>query len=272
MLTATKIPYLDKTWPITSGCSGEGCKAKCWARALANRYGQDFAPRFHPGRMGDPLRLKKPSAIGVSFTGDLFDEGIGDEQIRGVNAVAWTAKESGLGHRLIFLTKQSERLRKLGLDWPDNCWMGVSAEDGKSFNERVCDLSVVKATHRWISYEPAIGPLGVVSEWPDQEGAPCLLCGVIGTLRGRPCPDCLDGYVHGLDLIIMGGQSGADAGPMPVGWLDWARSVRDQCAAAGCAFTLKQGWGLHPEHRPALDGRVHWALPWAPAQPQSEGQ
>lgn len=42
-----------------------------------------------------------------------------------------------------------------------------------------------------------------------------------------------------LDWIIVGGESGANARPMHP---DWARSICDQCAAAGTAFFFKQ-WG-----------------------------
>ena len=42
-----------------------------------------------------------------------------------------------------------------------------------------------------------------------------------------------------LDWIIVGGESGPRARPMHP---DWARSIRDQCAANGVPFFFKQ-WG-----------------------------
>jgi len=42
-----------------------------------------------------------------------------------------------------------------------------------------------------------------------------------------------------LDWIIVGGESGPHARPMDP---DWARAIRDQCAAAGVPFFFKQ-WG-----------------------------
>ena len=77
----------------------------------------------------------------------------------------------------------------------------------------------------------------------------------------QPCPNSLDGL--GMDpetgqyeccgkcdftgvsddlavnWIIVGGESGPNARPMHP---DWARSLRDQCAAAGVPFLFKQ-WG-----------------------------
>jgi hypothetical protein len=42
-----------------------------------------------------------------------------------------------------------------------------------------------------------------------------------------------------IDWVIVGGESGHGARPMHP---DWARSLRDQCAAAGVPFLFKQ-WG-----------------------------
>ena len=42
-----------------------------------------------------------------------------------------------------------------------------------------------------------------------------------------------------LDWVIVGGESGPHARPMHP---DWARSLRDQCLAAGVPFHFKQ-WG-----------------------------
>ncbi len=49
--------------------------------------------------------------------------------------------------------------------------------------------------------------------------------------QGLPCAR--------LDWVVVGGESGPGARPMHP---DWARSLRDQCAAAGVPFHFKQ-WG-----------------------------
>jgi protein gp37 len=85
----------------------------------------------------------------------------------------------------------------------------------------------------------------------------CNSCGLITSYFGEfceecghqdfsfVCPDC-EAVAHEyhpdtqtLDWIICGGESGPNARPMHP---DWARSVRDQCAAAGTPFLFKQ-WG-----------------------------
>jgi hypothetical protein len=45
-----------------------------------------------------------------------------------------------------------------------------------------------------------------------------------------------------LNWVIAGGERGPDARPMHP---DWARSLRDQCAAAGVLFFFKQWGALH---------------------------
>jgi protein gp37 len=55
--------------------------------------------------------------------------------------------------------------------------------------------------------------------------------------------------VGGVHWVIAGGESGPGARPMHP---DWARSLRDQCAAAGVAFHFKQH-GDWIEHEHALN-------------------
>lgn len=60
-------------------------------------------------------------------------------------------------------------------------------------------------------------------------------------------------------LVIVGGESGPGHRPMDP---DWARAIRDQCAAAGVAFHFKQhGGATHAAGGRLLDGREHLAIP-----------
>jgi protein gp37 len=73
----------------------------------------------------------------------------------------------------------------------------------------------------------------------------------MNVLTGETNPS-LDGIAPAatVDWVIVGGESGASARPMHP---DWARSLRNQCAAAGVPFLFKQ-WGE-----------------WAPRGPESLG-
>jgi protein gp37 len=106
-----------------------------------------------------------------------------------------------------------------GCDWPlFNVWLGVSCEDQKRADERIPHLLQTPSAVRLLSAEPLLGAidLRMVPHFPGQ--------GVDG---------------RWLDWIIAGGESGPKARPMHP---DWARSLRDQCAAAGVPFFFKQ-WG-----------------------------
>lgn len=110
------------------------------------------------------------------------------------------------------------------LGWPlPNVWLGVSVENQHWADERIPLLLQTPAAVRFISAEPMLGPVDL---------CPHLLRGL------RREPSCwLCGDQPRLDWIIVGGESGHARRPLD---LAWARSIRDQCRAAGVAFFMKQ--------------------------------
>lgn len=138
--------------------------------------------------------------------------------------------------------------------WPlKNVWLGVSVEDQKTADERIPLLLQTPAAVRWVSYEPALGPVDFtrlnlgdqrtgwgmrrierdsLSPWETQFHKP-------GDPKSKTANQ--DNVNRGakLDWIVAGGESGPGARPSHP---DWFRAVRDQCAAAGVAFFFKQ-WG-----------------------------
>ncbi|MFZ1430585.1 MAG: phage Gp37/Gp68 family protein [Geminicoccaceae bacterium] len=129
--------------------------------------------------------------------------------------------------------------------WPlPNVWLGVSVEDQATADERIPVLLDTPAAVRWISAEPLLGPVDLCSTkggtlWMGGQRG----CG--GTHRGIGSADCPREPHHhhddrckpGLDWVVTGGESGTGARPMHP---DWARSLRDQCTAAGVPFLFKQ--------------------------------
>lgn len=129
--------------------------------------------------------------------------------------------------------------------WPrrplPNVWLGVSVEDQDAADERIPLLLDTPASVRFISAEPLLGPVDLiraggvpkVHHHPDNVPSPALGALVRAAVRhlnpGRQL----------LDWVIAGGESGPGARAMQIGW---ARSLRDQCEAAGVAFFFKQ-WG-----------------------------
>jgi len=80
-LNRTRIEYLHYTWNPVVGCSGVGCIVRdvCWARRFARRRKNQcelcykFEPHPHFERFDEPLKRKKPSRIGVCFSGEFYD-------------------------------------------------------------------------------------------------------------------------------------------------------------------------------------------------------
>lgn len=123
--------------------------------------------------------------------------------------------------------------------WPSNVWLGTTVENQTEADRRIPHLLAAPAAVRFLSCEPLLGPVRldqVVAPHGMAEGQPWLnaLSGFVWDTDGDTCP-----IGARLDWIICGGESGPGARPMHP---DWARSLRDQCNAAGVAFHFKQ-WG-----------------------------
>ena len=113
----------------------------------------------------------------------------------------------------LVLTKRPQNIRKmLPDDWGDgyrNVWLGVTAESQMYFDQRWPYLQNIPAVIKFISYEPALGPLRLQ--------------------KHDPFPDWL----------ISGGESSPGARPMKS---QWVRNIIADCRDRGVAPFHKQ-WG-----------------------------
>lgn len=273
MADKTGIEWADATWNPVTGCAkvSQGCKhcyaEREWPRMtkLVPAYaGRDFTDvRTHGDRLAQPIRWAKRRMIFVNSMSDLFHSDVPDHFIDTVFAVMALCPQ----HTFQVLTKRSERmnayLSKLmlrselvgieaeaigGIDrhaeglrqrWKlplPNVWLGVSVEDQATADERIPLLLQTPAAVRWISAEPLLGPVRL-SPICDAGSRPHPRGG------GITCPQCggsrMNGGCLGIDWVVVGGESGPKARPMHP---EWARSLRDQCAASGVPFLFKQ-WG-----------------------------
>lgn len=128
----------------------------------------------------------------------------------------------------LLLTKRPENILRLAPGaFPDNVWVGTSAENQAYWDTRVPLLLEVPVAIRFISAEPMVGPI---------------------TLNGlRP------------EWVISGGESGPRSRPMDE---QWVHDLRNECVAAHIPFFFKQ-WGgrnkkLTGRH---VDGRTWDQLP-----------
>ena len=122
------------------------------------------------------------------------------------------------------------------IPWPlPNVQLGVSTENQKYADERIPWLLKTPAAVRFISYEPALGPVDL---WDARYKLPD---GATGSAFN---------WGKGISLVISGGESGTNARPAHP---QWFRDVRDQCAAAGVKFFHKQNGEYHQEEYASLD-------------------
>lgn len=127
--------------------------------------------------------------------------------------------------------------------WPlPNLWAGVTAEDGPSADARITELLATPAAVRFVSIEPMLGPIDLLNINGGMKHGMRLTFNAL-TGIANDGHDCVTGVFANpdphIDWVICGGESGQNARPTRP---DWARSIRDQCKAAGVPFFFKQ-WG-----------------------------
>lgn len=237
MAEDSKIEWTDHTFNPWTGCTkvSPGCD-HCYAESWAKRSGhvlwgnhdrkrtteaywrapfawEDRARRFfreHGRRqrvfcasLADVFDNQAPQA----WRDDLF------ALVRKTPSLDW-----------LMLTKRPQNIRKmLPIDWGagyDNVWLGTTAEDQARYDQRWPHLAATPAAVRFISYEPAIGPLRLAASGMQP------------------------------DWLICGGESGGKARDFEP---DWARQAEADCAARGVAFFFKQ-WG-RPANNPLVRER-----------------
>jgi protein gp37 len=254
--------------------------------------------RFVEEHLLDPLKWKNPRRIFVNSMSDLFHENVNDEMRDRIFAVMALCPQ----HTFQVLTKRPERMltytsghgnshrrnipvynaaveicagdfsrmsQEMGRHrssgegwWPlQNVWLGVSVENQKTADERIPLLLQTPAAVRFISAEPL---LGLVSLSPPADEVYQLLSNWYGPngfdpTGSQPTVTRRDNYIAKVDWVIVGGESGPAARPMHPGW---ARSLRDQCKAAGVPFFFKQwgGWKADREAPDATEWKCGQAL------------
>jgi len=251
----SKISWTDHTFNPWWGCTevSPGCDA-CYARDLSHRFKVAEwgagAPRVLASDRywTEPLRWNASAEkagtrkrVFCASMADVFDAEAPQEwreRLWGlVGATPWLD--------WLLLTKRPNLIRRFVprtwlKRWPRNAWLGTSVESEQQ-TWRLAALCKVPGNVpvKFVSAEPLIGPLDV-SIW--------LYSGFIEP----PHPDVLH-------WVIAGCESGPKRRPAEV---DWFRSLRDQCQAAGAAFFLKQLIvdGVKVE-TPELDGRTWTEMP-----------
>lgn len=229
----SKIEWTDSTFNAWWGCVKVSAECdNCYAERHAVRYGFSEGGNMFPiwgkdtARRGmsesywkQPMKWNRKAAdagkrhrVFCASYADVMEDhtpngsiNIADERRRLFDLVDDTQWLDWL-----LLTKRPQNFRRyLPADWLQeprrNVWLGTTVGVKKSL-WRVDELRNTPAAVRFLSIEPLLEDLGKID-------------------------------LTGIHWVIVGGESGPGARPMHPAW---ARSVRDQCAAAGVPFFFKQ--------------------------------
>lgn len=234
MSDATQIEWTDATWNPVTGCTKitRGCDF-CYAERFSERFRgvpdhpfeQGFDLTLKPDRLEQPLRWRRARRIFVNSMSDLFHKEVPWDFVDRM----FDTMETANWHTYQVLTKRSSlmtrylRKRYAGASAPEHIWLGVSVEDAKNA-VRIKHLRAAPAAVKFVSFEPLLGPVGVVD-------------------------------LDGIQWAIVGGESGPRARPMEEAW---ATEIRDQCRKAKTAFFFKQWGGV----RPKSGGRLLQGREW----------
>lgn len=245
----SKIEWTDHTFNPWHGCQrvSPGCE-HCYAETINHRYGFDnWGPAKTTQRRGmsknywrQPLRWNaqaeqdgRRAKVFCASMADVFED---HPQLDDWRADLFELIQLTPHLDWLLLTKRPENiLAMVPIRWrfhggaPANVWYGTSCEDQRCADERIPQLLKVPARVRFLSCEPLLGPVDLSAH---------LWCSDFVMTNGGAA---FHTRVKREDIhwIICGGESGHGARPMHP---DWARSLRDQCQAAGVAYHFKQ-WG-----------------------------
>lgn len=228
-------------------------------------------------RLGLPLRWKRPRRIFVNSQSDLFHERVSDEFIARVFIVMALAQRHTFQvftkrhGRMRSLLRNHDRWNLQladALEWVAehvdapmppadfdrvyawlcareyrtdslppllNVWLGVSVENQHWADIRIPALLETPAVVRWISAEPLLGPVDL--RFIDYVDTGCGGCSGLPSPEHEPPCGTEPGRHAGINWLVCGGESGPRARPMNPAW---ARSLRNQCQAAGVPFHFKQ--------------------------------
>ena len=229
------IQWTQNTFNSWWGCEkvSPACD-NCYAEGLANRFepglwGKVSKRRFFGDKhWNEPLKWNRAAAgagkktlVFCASMADVFEarEDLVQERNR-----LWKLIQDTPNLIWQILTKRPENYKKLlPAAWlekpPENVWLGITAENQRRLDERMEFLADVPSTVRWVSYEPALEALDL-SKWKSK-----------------------------IEWLIIGGESGHGARPMP---LEWVTSAITQCRRLKITPFVKQ-LGGYPDKRHEMD-------------------
>lgn len=265
---ATGITWTDHTYNAWWGCQRvspgcENCYAESWDKARGGPTGPHWGPTaarrfFGDKHWNEPLKWNRDALatfgrrarVFCSSMADVFEDrrDLDDQRARLWNLIRATPN---LDWQL--LTKRPENIDRLAPGewvlngWPENVWLGTTAEDQQRADQRIPILLAQRASVHFASYEPALGPVDF-TPWVKfacfEEHYRKLAAKAGGEDRLPKHLQWNGVKPPALAWVIVGGESGGGARAFN---LSWARSTVALCKAAGVSVFVKQ-LGARPMH------------------------
>lgn len=149
-MNKTKIEWTDYSWNPITGCL-HGCWY-CYAYKMFQRFHRSFEPTFHPERLDQLGKVKKPSKIFACSVADPFAKWTPQSWVMEM----LNAMERHKHHIYQMLTKQPQDIN------PDydlhRHWVGVTVND-QSETWKLDHILKLNAKVRFASFEPLLGEI-----------------------------------------------------------------------------------------------------------------
>jgi protein gp37 len=272
-MAETSIEWTDFTVNFWWGCTKVGpgcdhCYAETWDKRTGGAHWGPHAERRRIKGAAASLRKINDKAPEYHFVhgryprvfmhsmSDLFDNAVPSEWRRD----ALVAAEMAENTRIQLVTKRISNVEAMTfpiwLLWPQHIGLMITICNQAEADRDIPKLLALKVELGipWVglSIEPMLGPIDL-SRWhgvhhhpANRTDDPETMAQINVVIAAARASFRAEHGNTGVDWVICGGESGPHARPMHP---DWARSLRDQCIAAGVPFFFKQ-WG---EWAPADD-------------------
>lgn len=263
MAENSKIEWTHHTANLWWGCTEvhAGCD-NCYARVFSHRYdggislwGEGSKRRAIKSVWNDLAKYQRLAAkageIHRVFVGSMMDIFEKSKPVK-VNDDGKILKSTGALRSMLFyeigiglypnlmfllLTKRPSNINKMiPVGWidnpPSNVMFGTSVVDQKTADTLIPQLMKVRGK-KFLSIEPQLNHVDITNgALNNAYSVPTRYEGGYGIEWTDPG----DAFI-GVDWVIQGGESGSHKRPFH---LEWARSMRDQCARANVPYFFKQ--------------------------------